>query len=134
MPERRLARAKTKLATLVKRGELFSSKKPYAFVTEDDRQAGHTIHKVIITRKLPQGTQDIAWEIVEELRSALDQIGYACAVADGKVAPKNTYFPIAYSATKLETDVINRGRCKDIPPSLLDDLSVVQALQGSDCR
>jgi hypothetical protein len=46
-------------------------------------------------------------------------MGYACAVASGKVAPKNTYFPIADSASQLETDVIGRGRCKDIPPDIV---------------
>jgi hypothetical protein len=118
-PKRRLKRAKAKLKSLIARGKTYAAKRPYALVKEPNPESGFEFYKFKITKPLSLGMQDLAWEIVEELRSALDQIGYACAVASGKVAPKNTYFPIADSGAQLETDVINRGRCKDIPPDIV---------------
>ena len=131
-PKRRLTRAKAKFKTFINRGKVFASKNPYALVTEADPESGLEFYKFKITKKLPLGMQDLAWEIVEELRSALDQTGYACAVASGKVAPKNTYFPIADSAAQLETDVIGRGRCKDIPPNIVTLFRSFQPYKGGN--
>jgi hypothetical protein len=131
-PKRRLSRAKAKFKALIRRGKAFGAKSPYAMVTEDDLQAGFRFYKFKITKRLPLGTSELAWEIVEELRSALDQLGYACAVASGKTAPKNTYFPIADSAAQLDTDVIGRGRCKDVPADIVALFRSFQPYKGGN--
>ena len=92
-PKRRLARAKSKLETLIREGKAFAAENPYSIVTEP---------------------------------------GYACAIANGKVTPKNTYFPIADSAPQLETDVIGRGRCKDVPPDIVTLFRSFQPYKGGN--
>src|ERR1700733_11477655 len=131
-PKHRLTRAKKKLQTLIKRGHAFTAKRPHAFIAEPDHQAGIETYKFKITKSLPLGVRDLAWEIVEETRSSLDQLGYACAVAGGKISPKSTYFPIADSAAQLETDVIGRGRCRDIPPDIVALFRSFQPYKGGN--
>ena len=77
------------------------------------------IFKFKITKQLPLGTRDLVWETIENLRSALDQAAYACAVAGGAINPKNAYFPIADTEADLESGVIGRGRCKHVPADIL---------------
>ncbi len=68
---------------------------------------------------MPSKMTGVAVEAIENLRSALDQIGYITAILSGVINPKNAYFPIADSVEQLGTDVIGRGRCKDLPPDIL---------------
>jgi hypothetical protein len=69
-------------------------------------------------------------EIIEALRSALDQAGAACAVLTGKTNPKKSYFPFADSGPEL-TKVI-KGRCKDLPGEIISLFRSFQPYQGGN--
>ena len=118
-PKRRIARAKLQLRALIKDGKSFFKRAPYARVVEPDPNGVDQLHKVRLTRQIPSKMTSMGVEAVENLRSALDQTGYITAVLSGVSNPKSAHFPIADCATKLETDVIGRGRCKDLPPDIL---------------
>jgi hypothetical protein len=117
-PKRRIASAKQHIQYLEAGIKAFLDSKPYAHVVEPDID-GFEAHKVKLTQTFPDGLINEAVRAAEDLRAALDQAGFASAVASGKSNPKNTYFPIANSATELETSIIGRGRCKDLPPDIL---------------
>ena len=118
-PKRRLARAKQHFEHLIDGGKAFANLKPYRRVMEPNSDGTKDIYKVVLTHFVPDELSDFVTEIAEHLRAALDLAGYAAAVASGKVDPKSAYFPIANSAVELETAVIGRGRCKDLPPDIL---------------
>lgn len=92
---------------------------PYARVVEPDVNGIDQVHKIKFTRPIPGPAINHAFQIGEALRAALDGAGFASAQASGNTRLKDTYFPIADTKEKLATDVIGRGRCKDLPPQIL---------------
>lgn len=118
-PKSRIGRAKHHFERLVNAARAYVLSKPYSEVVEPYLDGTKDLHKVVLTRPIPDDLPATMLEIVEHLRAALDQAGYAAAVAGGKVSPRRAYFPIADSAAELERNVIGRGRCKDLPPDIL---------------
>ncbi len=120
VPKRRLGRAKQGVRTLVNSGNTFFAKKPYAEVVETDSETLERVYKIKLTKKLPNILHTVAHETIEHLRAVLDQCGYVAAELSGKIGPKRAYFPIADSAQILKNDVIDRGRCNDLPSDVLN--------------
>jgi hypothetical protein len=86
-PKRRLARAKEHISNLETGAKAFFDKKPTAMRTEQDAQ-GDIVVKIVLTEPFPDNLTDFAIEAAEGLRSALDQTGYAIAVAGGAIDPR----------------------------------------------
>lgn len=128
----RVGRAKELLDTLKNEGKTFWKSRPYVHLVEPDSNGLTKTYKCRLT-KLAPGIFDI-WtvELVEHLRAALDYLGYEAAVLSGKREPKSSYFPIADTAAQLETDVIGRGRCKDLPPDILAFFRSLQPYKGGN--
>jgi hypothetical protein len=126
----RVGRAKELLNTLKIEGKTFWESRPYVFLAEPDSDGLTKTYKCRLTKHVP-GIFDL-WvvEIVEHLRASLDYLGYEAAVLSGKREPKSCHFPIADTAAKLETDVIGRGRCKDLPPDVLAYFRSLQPYKG----
>lgn len=118
-PKRRVASAKNKIKDLDAGVQTFLAKKPYATVVDTDPDTGNKAHKVKLTEAFPDALLDLADEIAEALRSALDKAGYAAAAELGNTRLKSTYFPIADTEGQIDTDVIGRGRCKDLPDQII---------------
>jgi hypothetical protein len=76
------------------------------------------MHKVKITKPFYVAMTDASAEALEALRSALDQAGYAAAVASGLVKPKNSKFPFGDDLAGLENVIARRGS-KDLPDEIL---------------
>jgi hypothetical protein len=96
----------------------FWKKEPYRRVVETDPKTGDKLHKVVLTRKLPNSFSQLTNEALEGLRSTLDHVGFACAALAGKKNAKSAYFPIADNEAGLN-NVIKGGKCKDLPPDIL---------------
>jgi hypothetical protein len=110
--------------------DAFFKSEPYAKVVETDPHGAVDFHKVKMTKKLPALlSRDVA-RVGNELRSALDQAGYAMAAASGKARLKYTYFPFGASTAHLE-DVI-RGRCKDLPKEIATLFRSFNPYRGGD--
>jgi hypothetical protein len=118
-PKRRIRRANEHIRNLEARIKRFFKDEPYRRIVELNTSGSKEIHKIRFIKPFPDRPGELAFEAGVALRSALDQVGYATAVASGKVRPKSAYFPIADSAVQLETDVIGRGRCGDLPQEIL---------------
>src|SRR5215471_13272321 len=110
-PKTRLKWANEDIDSLYKHVKRFLKTAPYRQVIDLDADGITQILKLKFTERLPEGCTQSATKALENLRHTLDQIGYAAAVASGKVAPKQTYFPIGDSLVCLE-NIINRNRCR----------------------
>jgi hypothetical protein len=128
----RTGRTKEHLDTLQFQGHAFFESRPYATFVEPNPDGLTETYKLRLVGPLPTVFDLLALEAVEHTRSALDHAAYATAVLAGKREPKACYFPIADSAAQLETDVIGRGRCKDIPPDILALFRELEPYQGGN--
>jgi hypothetical protein len=131
-PKRRIASAQKRIKDLQAGIKSFLNGKPYARVVEPYADGTNQAHTVKLVRPMPDDVIDDAIWAAEALRSALDQAGFASSVASGKINPKRTHFPIADSLAQLETDVIGRGRCKDLPPEILALFRSFQPYKGGN--
>jgi hypothetical protein len=129
-PKQRLARAKEKIAELKAAIEAFVKREPYARVVEKDPDSGDELHKIKMTEALPALLTNLTMEIIESLRSALDQAGFACADLAGTSNAKSAYYPFADTGPKL-ADVI-KGRCKDLPDDIVTLFRSFQPYQGGN--
>ena len=113
---RKLARAEEHFGDLQRKIEDFNEKQPYERIVEPHPdKPGHTIEKVRMTHEIPASIADKTADIVISLRSALDNAGYAVAVAAGVKDPKHSAFPFAGSVSKMTNAL---GRSKDIPEKI----------------
>ena len=96
----------------------FFAAHPDAGFVERDEQTGNLLYKGRIN-PLPFELRMLAVEVAEHLRSALDQSGYACAVAGGVQQPKRAYFPFANNEHDIQ-NLVRLKRFKDLPDKVLD--------------
>jgi hypothetical protein len=127
---RKIARAEEHLADLKRKISDLGSDSPYERVMEPDPDnPNHEIHKLKLTKVLPPSLAEITGDIVQNLRNALDNAGYAIAVAFGSVDPKFTAFPFAGSVGQMANAL---GRAKDIPPQIHPLFCGFQPYPGGD--
>ena len=126
----RVGRAKEHLNTLKIEGRAFWESRPYIYFAEPNPDRRTKTYKCRLVKPMPETFHVLTIEAAEHLRAALDHLGYSAAVLGGKREPKSAYFPIADSAAKLETDVIRRGRCKDLPPDILALFRALEPYKG----
>lgn len=97
----------------------FVSNQPWSMIVEPDFQTRQNVVKVKFARRLPNDLPCILFDAVNNLRAALDQAGYASAIAGGKINPKKTNFPFADDLTGLNDNIDGkRSVCKDLPPKI----------------
>jgi hypothetical protein len=118
-PKQRLRRGKAHISRLKKRVAAWMKKIPYATVIELDADGVTQLHKVKLTKPMPVACNDSAIEALEAIRSALDQTGYAAAVAAGRINPTKTAFPISSSASELDNLIVGRRVCEHIPDEIV---------------
>ena len=98
---RKLDRCRKHFLDLQGKVSAFIQSSPYHEVVEPHPdKADHEVHKVKPTRALTGELNDIGddfGEFVSNLRSALDNAGYAIAAATGKTDSKHCAFPFAAS-------------------------------------
>jgi hypothetical protein len=97
----------------------FADSNPWTHVIEKDFMPGQDLHKLRFTKDLPAILPCILLDAVNNLRSALDQAGYAAALANGKTNPKATNFPFADDFAGLDNNIDRRGVCRDLPAEIV---------------
>lgn len=118
-PERRLIRAYAHISELDREIRRFFDSRPHSVVVEHDPDGLHEIHKIKPTKPIPLDWSDIAFDALVNLRSALDQIGYAAAAASGSVSPTRAAFIVRNSETEFEKAIVKGKLCSDIPPEVV---------------
>jgi hypothetical protein len=126
----KLNRAKEHFADVQIEIQNFLHINPYERVAEaHPEKADHIVHKIKLTQSLPPAIANITADMVQNLRNALDNAGYAIATAYGKIAPLNTAFPFARSVTDMPKSI---GRSKDLPPEIQSLFFGFQPYLGGD--
>ena len=120
----RIGRAHELLDSLKDAGKAYWESHPYVQLREPNPDGLTDTFKFRLTKPVPGVFDLLVVEAVEHMRASLDYIGYEAAALGGVAEPKSSYFPIADTAAKLESDVIGRGRCKDLPADILAAFSV----------
>lgn len=115
----RIGRAKELLDTLRAESAAFFNLNPFEFFVERDADGASDTYKCRLTRTTPVAFDFLAVEIIEHLRASLDYLAYTAAELGGRPNSKSCYFPVAPTLAKLESDVIGRQKCKDLPPDIL---------------
>lgn len=126
----KIARAKEHFADLELRIKQFIDLDPYEqFIEDDPDRAGFKVHKIRLTKPLPESIGNILGDLVGNLRSSLDNASYAIAVASGKTDPKFTSFPFAGSRDQMAQSL---GRSKDLPKEIHSLFCGFQPYLGGD--
>jgi hypothetical protein len=130
---RKLDRSRKHFLDLQRKVSAFIQSSPYHEVVEPHPdKADHEVHKIKPTRALTGELNDIGddfGEFVINLRSALDNAGYAIAAATGKTDSKYCAFPFAASLSEMVKAV---GRCKDLPREIQSLFLGFQPYFGGD--
>ena len=130
---RKLDRAKKHLLDLQGKVSTFIQSDPYHRVVEPHvDKADHEIYKIKPTRELSREFDDMGddfGEFAQNIRNALDNAGYAIAVAVGKPEAKNCAFPFAGSLDKTVSAI---GRCADLPREIRSLFFGFQPYFGGD--
>lgn len=128
--KRRVSRAKVHIHDLNGRINKFLVDYPCTHAVDPDANSINQFHKIKFSATIPDSFGEIAADALENLRAALDQAGYAVAVASGTNDPRSAYFPIGDDAMNLES--IIGMRCKNIPNEIVSIFRGFQPYQGGN--
>ena len=127
---RKIARAEEHYDELRRKIDEFVQEDPYERVIEPNAESSEqVVHKIRLTKPLPFAIADITGDIVQNLRNALDNAGYAVSVASGKADPKFSAFPFAGSLAQMPNSL---GRSKDLPQPIQSLFFGFQPYFGGD--
>jgi hypothetical protein len=127
---RKIARAKKHLAELEgKVAAIFGPNLYERFSEPHPDMAQWTVHKVRLTEEIPGDFSEIAGDVVDNLRSALDHAVYAVAAARCP-HPRHAYFPFSKDAVSFESNL--KGRCKDVPKEIWPLLRQLKPYNGGN--
>jgi len=105
---------------------------PLNRVIEIEPVTERQIHKFQLGWGIPAGVKGDAADFMESARAVLDGCGFAAAEVAGNAQARKCQFPIADGADRLETDVIRRGNCRDIPTEIVDHFRALQPYRGGN--
>lgn len=108
----------------------FRIKAPYVLVSETDQATGWLVYKLKLTEQIPSDLNRQVRHIISDLRSVLDQLAYACAVADGKIDTEHAAFPFGRSEAHFQNRM--KGRSKDVPEKIRDVFRSFKPYKGGN--
>jgi len=128
--KRTVRRAKHHIDDLERQIIAFTDNNTWTYVVDLDADGSHQLHKIRFSRSLPDDLPSILFDAVGNLRAALDQCGYACAVAAKSTSTKHIKFPIAKDKAHFLKTV--PGCCKDLPSEIIALFRRCNAYKGGN--
>jgi hypothetical protein len=129
--KQRLARANVHIESVNRLKDAFFDTKPCALVIEQSMR-GHEELKVRFNAELPEEITWLTIEAVEGLRSSLDHLAFAIAIAINQNKPiHRIYFPIGCSNAHFE-QLLARYHLSDLPANILSRLREFKPYKGGD--
>lgn len=95
---------------------------------EDDPNTGEEVYKFKFLKQLPDVLDGIVFDAISNMRRALDQAGYAVAVAANPAKGRNAHFP--FGGSLAEAIGCHKGRSKDIPEEVFDYMISCKPYRG----
>jgi len=96
--------------------DAFVDEKPWTHIVEKDVDGITDVHKIKFGERFVDDLPNIIFDAANNLRSVLDQAGYASAVLSGNTVLKATKFPVGPTKEKMLNNAT--GGCKDLPPEI----------------
>ena len=108
----------------------FHDTKPYAVGMNEDAQAGKRIYYVTKVDPIPDNIATIAADVLQNLRSPLDQIAYQFVLAARGGAEPNwpVYYPISGSAA--DYPALRNGNIKGVRQEVIDAIDATEPYKG----
>jgi hypothetical protein len=128
-PRYRLAAAKEQLAEFQGICNAYFNDSPCTTFTEDDPDTGLHIDKARFVTPLPVRLVTIAAQIVEHLRSALDQTCKAIAKSSG-AGVRKCHFP--FSETAADLDAVMRKQSRGLPDEIVGTIRTFKPYKGGN--
>ncbi|MGI8545698.1 MAG: hypothetical protein ACR2MD_19755 [Aridibacter sp.] len=119
-----IERAKHHLSDFERQIAEFFKTNPYCLVVETNPNTSEKIQKVKLVKPLPVALPGIASDLVNNLRSTLDQAVFAI------LKTKNAFFPIAPTLADFQNSV--KGRCGGLPPEIANLISGFKPYKGGN--
>lgn len=107
----------------------FFATNPYARVVDHDANRAQDVHKVKLVKPMPVSLPGIAFDALNNLRSALDQAGFAVAKTVGKDG-HNAKFPFGDNLNETAGRI--KGPSKDIPPEIFAVMLALKPYAGGN--
>jgi hypothetical protein len=98
----------------------------YRTVVEPDIETGEKVYKVKFLKPFPDELESIAFDLVGNLRPALDHAVFVVRGGKGK----NIYFPIADREFDFENEI--KRRCKSLPSNVVDLFRRLKPYRGGN--
>jgi len=121
--------AKRRIAEFQREFDAFVESESIVIVTESDLDAAQDVHKLKLVKPMPVPLKGTAFDVVSNLRAALDHAGYAIAIADGKKGD-DAHFPFGINAQSRRS--LNRGRSVDIRREIFDVMFAFEPYEGGN--
>lgn len=128
-PKYRLDHAKRHARTVAREFDVFMKEEPYALITEENSERREKTFKLKLTKPLPKSIAGFTDDAFANLRSALDQIGFAVAKAAGGRGKKCS-FPFGNSEIEAKSRIT--GNSKELPRAMFDLMVSFQPYAGGD--
>ena len=121
--KRRIADFKSEVAT-------FYATKPYAHIRELNADRTEYTLKVKLTKPLPGGLAGNAFDALNGLRSALDQLGYAIATCIDPTKGGYAHFPFGSNLQNVQS--LKKRGSKDLPQEVFDLMVAYKPYKGGN--
>ena len=108
---------------------VFNKTNPCTQVIERDPNTAEFVHKIKLVKPLPVALSGIVFDVVVNLRSALDQAGFAVAVAAGTNG-RAAHFP--FGKTLAEVRSRAKEGSKNIPKEIFDVMVSAKPYKGGN--
>jgi hypothetical protein len=131
-PRLTLKRAKHHIRDLKEAVQKFTYEQPWTYLIDAESRAPNVVHKMRFQKLPPADVACILFDAVNNLRAALDQIGYSAATASGKVKPRGTNFPFGKDKDGVE-EVFQKNRARlTLPAEIMDLFRSVEPYEGGN--
>ena len=107
----------------------FFDNRPYKVVIEQNDDGTEDFHKFKLVKPMPKRLPGIAFDSLNNLRSALDQAGFTCGTANNTNG-KKSHFPFGDDATEVESR--RTGQSKNLPKEIFDLMISFQPYKGGN--
>ena len=125
-PRLTLKRAKHHIRDLKEVVQKFTYEQPWTYLIDTESRAPKVVHKIKFHKLPPADMACVLFDAVNNLRAALDQIGYSAAIASGKIKPWDTKFLFGDDAKAA------KWKSKDLPLEIVDLFRSVEPYEGGN--
>lgn len=129
---KRIESANRHLARFEKEARAYAASNPLEIVFEADQVPGWSVAKVKLSSQPPDSIEDGVFDVLGNLRSALDYATHATARLAGKPETTKANFPFGGDANQVKLKGQSKGLSQDIPEPIFNFIEAMKPYKGGD--